>query len=300
VHAQRGEHNIENELRFTSHDGYVFHDSRGFESGDNEELEIVQDFVRRKSRERKLKDRLHAIWYCIPMDSDRPELNSKYFDQICPDKNVPVIAVFTKRDQFRREVRMKLEDMRGTEIDQVLLDREMEEILNRYYLANLGEAPRFVCLEKMDKPGKRCTPLLEETADALSGNVSLMLLSVQKDNLELNIKQAIKWVHSAFKNGRGSKERVLKICICAFPSIWFWRRRERSFFSSLLDDDDDEEASRKAIKKAVKEETIKKEEEEVEEFSRELLDEGEERLDKVLVEFFEEEDFFFQIQTRGE
>jgi hypothetical protein len=46
----------------------------------------------------------------------------------------------------------------------------------------------------MDKPGKRCTPLLEETADALSGKVaSLMLLSVQKDNLELNMKQAIKW-----------------------------------------------------------------------------------------------------------
>jgi hypothetical protein len=46
----------------------------------------------------------------------------------------------------------------------------------------------------MDRPGKRCTPLLEETADALSSNiVSLMLLSVQKDNLELNIRQAVKW-----------------------------------------------------------------------------------------------------------
>jgi hypothetical protein len=46
----------------------------------------------------------------------------------------------------------------------------------------------------MDKPGNRCTPLLEETADALSDNVvSLMLLSVQKDNLELNIKLAVKW-----------------------------------------------------------------------------------------------------------
>jgi hypothetical protein len=46
----------------------------------------------------------------------------------------------------------------------------------------------------MDKPGKRCGPLLEETTNALSGNVpALMLLSVQKDNLELNIRQAIKW-----------------------------------------------------------------------------------------------------------
>jgi hypothetical protein len=51
-----------------------------------------------------LKDRLHAIWfvlldtynckfikflvrYCIPMDNVRPELDLKYFDDICPDKN---------------------------------------------------------------------------------------------------------------------------------------------------------------------------------------------------------------------
>jgi hypothetical protein len=65
VLVQRGEHNIENELRFTSHDGYVFHDSRGFESGDNKELEIVQDFVRLKSREKTLNDRLHVIWFAF-------------------------------------------------------------------------------------------------------------------------------------------------------------------------------------------------------------------------------------------
>jgi hypothetical protein len=37
-------------------------------------------------------------------------------------------------------------------------------------------------------------PLLEKTVDALSGNVvSLMLLSVQKDNMELNISKAVEW-----------------------------------------------------------------------------------------------------------
>jgi len=63
--VQRGEHNIELELTFSSHGGYVFHDSRGFEAGEKRELEIVQDFVRRKSRERKLNDRLHAIWSVV-------------------------------------------------------------------------------------------------------------------------------------------------------------------------------------------------------------------------------------------
>jgi hypothetical protein len=36
--------------------------------------------------------------------------------------------------------------------------------------------------------------LIEKTADALSGSIAaIMLLAVQKDNLELNIKQAVTW-----------------------------------------------------------------------------------------------------------
>jgi hypothetical protein len=62
---QRGEHDIEDELMFKNREGYVFHDSRGFEAGGEDELKIVQDFVRRKSGEKRLKDRLHAIWFVL-------------------------------------------------------------------------------------------------------------------------------------------------------------------------------------------------------------------------------------------
>jgi len=61
--VQRGMHDIDDELVFANHNGYIFHDSRGFESGSHEELKIVQDFVYRRSQERRLKDRLHAIWF---------------------------------------------------------------------------------------------------------------------------------------------------------------------------------------------------------------------------------------------
>jgi hypothetical protein len=60
--VQRGLHDIDDELIFKNHAGYVFHDSRGFEAGGKDELKIVQDFVRRKSQEERLNDRLHAIW----------------------------------------------------------------------------------------------------------------------------------------------------------------------------------------------------------------------------------------------
>ena len=62
LYLQRGTHNIDDELIFSNHDGYIFHDSRGFESGGEEELKIVQNFVRNKATEKRLRDRLHAIW----------------------------------------------------------------------------------------------------------------------------------------------------------------------------------------------------------------------------------------------
>jgi hypothetical protein len=46
----------------------------------------------------------------------------------------------------------------------------------------------------MHRPEKRCTELIEKTADALGGGVlSLMLMAVQKKDLVLSINQAIKW-----------------------------------------------------------------------------------------------------------
>jgi hypothetical protein len=45
----------------------------------------------------------------------------------------------------------------------------------------------------MHKDGQRCTELVEKTANELSGDVvALMLLAVQKDTLELSIKQAVR------------------------------------------------------------------------------------------------------------
>ena len=44
----------------------------------------------------------------------------------------------------------------------------------------------------MHKHDQRCTDLIEMTANALSGGVvALMLMAVQRDNLELSIQQAI-------------------------------------------------------------------------------------------------------------
>ena len=59
---QRGEHDIENEMRFESNKAFVFHDSRGFEAGRTSELGTVKDFVQKRSTNKDIKDHLHVIW----------------------------------------------------------------------------------------------------------------------------------------------------------------------------------------------------------------------------------------------
>ena len=63
------------------------------------------------------------------------------------DFQVPVIAVFTKCDQFRRDIMTKMED-EGRDL--ALLDVEVENYFKDHYLAHLEESSRFVRLESED------------------------------------------------------------------------------------------------------------------------------------------------------
>jgi hypothetical protein len=105
------------------------------------------------------------------MDNDRPTLDLKYLADICPDKNgksklnwrfndirltwvifqVPVIAVFTKYDQFKRNIKMKLEDEAHEGRDpEKNFETEVESVFNDHYLASLGKTTSFVRLESED------------------------------------------------------------------------------------------------------------------------------------------------------
>jgi hypothetical protein len=56
-----------------------------------------------------------------------------------------VIAVFTKFDQFRRDVKIKLEDRIND--PEMHLDNEVERIFNERYLACLAGPPPFIRLQ---------------------------------------------------------------------------------------------------------------------------------------------------------
>ncbi|KAH9025907.1 hypothetical protein EDB84DRAFT_1611636 [Lactarius hengduanensis] len=180
---QRGEHTIDDDLTFSNNDSYVFHDSRGIESGSTEELSVLQEFIRRKCRETRLANRLHAIWFALssvlhpngqPTTTARPQI----VEDICPDRNVPVIVVFTKYDQFRRNVQIHSEDVGSP--DHNAFDAA-DKTFKEHYLRPLGDDIRFVRLEKMNRQNMGCNELIEMTATALNGDiVGLMILAVQR------------------------------------------------------------------------------------------------------------------------
>jgi len=59
---KHGEHDIE--LGVPSQDGKcIIHDSRGFQGGTLEEIEILKSFLQRRATNPELMERLHVIWY---------------------------------------------------------------------------------------------------------------------------------------------------------------------------------------------------------------------------------------------
>ncbi|KAG1838619.1 hypothetical protein C8R48DRAFT_766187 [Suillus tomentosus] len=98
-------HDIHNEMVFQSNPDFVFHDPRGFEAGSESEFDKVKAFIADHSKETKISKRLHAIWYCIPMDEASRSFTAaenKFFSQCDTgsklQSSVPVIVLFTKFD----------------------------------------------------------------------------------------------------------------------------------------------------------------------------------------------------------
>ncbi|KAL4074898.1 hypothetical protein V8B97DRAFT_2022508 [Scleroderma yunnanense] len=59
---KRGEHNIEDELIFRSNPSFIFHDSRGFEAGSDDEVKLMKKFLSDRAVTMKLENRIHVIW----------------------------------------------------------------------------------------------------------------------------------------------------------------------------------------------------------------------------------------------
>ncbi|KAG2748413.1 hypothetical protein P692DRAFT_20833669 [Suillus brevipes Sb2] len=201
---KRGNHDIQNEMVFKSSPGFLFHDSCGFEAGSEEEFENMKKFISEHAHAKKLNERIHAIWYCIPMDNPSRTFQrseEKFFIE-CDTGNVPVVVVFTKFEALRPvafgEIKKELKGSSAEERSRRIAQRVEELFTNTGVLDRLSDPNNrarfksYVRLQNMNQPNANCNTLLESTTFALDDKeLRLCLVLTQQSNLELCIKCAV-------------------------------------------------------------------------------------------------------------
>ncbi|KDQ13947.1 hypothetical protein BOTBODRAFT_110782 [Botryobasidium botryosum FD-172 SS1] len=198
--AGRGEHNINTQLVFPSNQGFIFHDSRGFEAGSDEEMKAVTEFIQKKGDSRELKDQLHVIWYCIPTDNEARLLSGPEQELLrkCSAGPVPLVVIFTKFDSLEAKA---FHELKGTGLTRQQAQQDAPQHayaeFQRCHLPHLfGEKhPKYICLKKQnntDIQGKMAE-LIQQTVDAIGVDaLKLLLVSVQRNNLQLTIEYAVR------------------------------------------------------------------------------------------------------------
>ncbi|KAJ6452574.1 hypothetical protein C8R45DRAFT_638930 [Mycena sanguinolenta] len=245
----RGLHDIENQLIFKSNPQFIFHDSRGFESGSIDETEKVKAFIADRAGSTTLPDQLHAIWYCLPTDTNRPLLKADedFFSTDVTGK-VPIIAIFTKFDGLMTEAYTELINA-GHSPEDEQLSKRAQEMLTNYFQQPLKEArfppSDYVQLDDMREEDSSCNELVEKTANALTDDtLRLLFVSVQQNNIHLCVHYAVeatvknKELHKRnFQQIRGSKlpwwhhwlskptnksiiHEIMKSILAYFPHVW--------------------------------------------------------------------------------
>ncbi|KAF8345406.1 hypothetical protein F5887DRAFT_1192035, partial [Amanita rubescens] len=193
---QRGIHNIEDQITYAG-SNFIFHDSQGFEAGDNKELQDVWKFIERRSAAIEVGDQLHAIWYCIPMDGSRPILSSELEFFTKGTGKVPLVNAFTKFDALVIQEYAKLNDEQDGSDRWAKAEEKADTVFQETYLSkvlNVQFPPKaYVHLQDMDTPEMDCSELTEKTADAID-DTSLyeLFVSTQMNNLNLCVKSALK------------------------------------------------------------------------------------------------------------
>ncbi|KAG6907274.1 hypothetical protein DXG01_009612 [Tephrocybe rancida] len=206
--VSRGLHDINNEMIFKSNPRFIFHDSRGFEAGNTAELSYVKNFIVQRAKKRRLRDRVHAIWYCIPLNDNRPVTKAEVdFFSECGTGHahssysaVPVIVLFTKLDALDdKGYQMIFKDNPDISHDDaaeqapVRAQKLFDEMLPKLPIFTSRYPPKnHVVLRGMNLPEANCNQLLEVTAAALDDEtLQLLFVATQQANLKICTTHAI-------------------------------------------------------------------------------------------------------------
>ncbi|KAI6120744.1 hypothetical protein EV401DRAFT_2230240, partial [Pisolithus croceorrhizus] len=142
AHYRSSEADIETEITSSENTLFVLHDSKGFEPGEDRNYDTAKRFILNR-RSGALKDRLHAVWFCV----ESPRAGAHLLDPAAEDflkskqatlGTIPLITVCTKYDKFVNEVEMNMSDqgIEDKELTESTSSRA-ESIMNENYIQSI-------------------------------------------------------------------------------------------------------------------------------------------------------------------
>jgi len=187
---ERGMSVIDYEITYPSSPGFVFHDSRGIEAGAESDshgtadgeghdasklrIEYIQKFIDNRAQERRTRDQLHAIWFCMPMDN--PRVPSDEFELAFLKKvntNVPVIAVLTKYEALVNRVKNESTIQVAKRLEKYATENVFNPLRNTNVLA---------AIVKTHHKGDGCELLTKKTFDAINDETLATIFAMAQQN----------------------------------------------------------------------------------------------------------------------
>jgi len=193
---ERGMSVIDNEITYPSSPRFVFHDSRGIEAGaesdshgteagegrDSSKLrvEYIRKFIEDRAQQTRTADQLHAIWFCMPMDTPRvpsDEFELAFLNKV--NSKVPVIAVLTKYEALVDRVK---DEYQGQVAKRDILNYAKKNVFNP--LKNVKHAP--VAIVQTHHKGEGCELLTKKTFEAIKDETLTNIFArAQQNSLKL-------------------------------------------------------------------------------------------------------------------
>ncbi|KAG6913995.1 hypothetical protein DXG01_002996, partial [Tephrocybe rancida] len=190
----RGIHDINRPFMFASNPQFIFHDSPGFETGDESQLIKVQSFIKERARATDRNEQLHAIWFCLKLDKARflLDLEEKFFSEDRPG-NAPVIAILTKYDDLITQV---YDTNLGYDENRKNAESEREKLEGLLFCYRSPPKAAVYVEDMHDSNGnhqEQVKVLIKRTAESLDDlSLKMLFVSIQQNNLELCIEYAVK------------------------------------------------------------------------------------------------------------
>lgn len=204
-----GEADIDHGFFSPQNDRFVLHDSKGFEPGEEGNVNIVRGFIERRINTPALKDQLHAVWLCFEIPRAGGRLLETGTEDFLTLKrggklgNIPVVVVFTKYDRFINRINRTLDEpsLVGLntnavkELIKTKADAELKEICIRPLEKFAGSDVPHVTVSTKEEHAEMLARLIQITEERVCKHVateaSVMTSIAQRVDPGLKIKASI-------------------------------------------------------------------------------------------------------------